>query len=129
MADGSGDEGTVGGHLGHARGEVVAVLVAVLGEEGSEKLLDTVEGTGREHLGAERVRLELLNVGLCICAKCDLLAWNSRIGRRPLVRAFMSAHGDSPAVPCQVTPPMGVATKQANGRAHERHDRGWRWPC
>jgi hypothetical protein len=55
VADGSSNQGTVGSHLGHSRGKVVAMLVAVLGEERSEELLNTVESTGCEHLGAERV--------------------------------------------------------------------------
>lgn len=64
VAHGSANQSTVGSHLGHARGEVVAVLVAVLGEERGQELLDTGQGTGSQHLGAERVGLELLDVGL-----------------------------------------------------------------
>lgn len=64
VAEGSANEGTVGGHLGDARGKVVAVLVAVLGEPRGEELLETGETTGGEHLGAEGVGLELLDVGL-----------------------------------------------------------------
>lgn len=64
MAQGSADQGTVGGHLGHARGEVVAMLVAVLGQPRGEELLGAGEGSGRQHLGAQRVRLELLDIGL-----------------------------------------------------------------
>lgn len=64
MAQGSADQGSVGGHLGNARSKVVAMLVAVLGQPRGEKLLSSGEGTSREHLGAQRVCLELLDVGL-----------------------------------------------------------------
>ena len=64
MAQGSADEGAVCGHLGHARREVVAVLVAVLGQPRSKQLLAAGEGAGREHLGAQRMVLQLLDVGL-----------------------------------------------------------------
>ena len=33
VTHGSADQGAVRGHLGHSRGEVVAMLVAILGEE------------------------------------------------------------------------------------------------
>lgn len=45
------DECAVHGHLGHARGEVVPVLVAILRDPGSEEFLEGGEGAGREHLG------------------------------------------------------------------------------
>lgn len=64
VADGGADQGTVGGHLGDAGSEVVAVLVAVLREPRGDELLSTGEGTGSQHLGAQRVVLELLDVGL-----------------------------------------------------------------
>lgn len=64
VAQGSADQGTIRGHLGHARGEVVAMFVAVLGQPRCEEFLSSGEGTGSEHLGAQRVRLELLDVGL-----------------------------------------------------------------
>ena len=52
MTHGSGDEGAVGGHLGDAGGEVVAVLGAVVGEPGGDDLLEGGEGAGGEHFGA-----------------------------------------------------------------------------
>ena len=64
VAERSADKGTVGGHLGNARGEVVAVLVAVFGEKGSDELLGTGQGAGREHLGPHRVLLELVDIDL-----------------------------------------------------------------
>ena len=64
MSKGSADKGTVEGHLGHTRGEVVAILVAVLCDPGSEDLLGTRERARGDHLGAERVRLELAQVCL-----------------------------------------------------------------
>jgi hypothetical protein len=53
VAQGRADEGAIGGHLGHARREVVAMLVAVLGQPRGEQLLAAGERTGREHLGAQ----------------------------------------------------------------------------
>lgn len=58
------DKGAVCGHLGYSRGEVVAVLVTVFGEPRSEEFLETGESTRREHLRAQRVLLELIDVRL-----------------------------------------------------------------
>ena len=63
MAQRGADKGAIGGHLGHTRGEVVAMLVTILGEEGRDELLGAGEGAGGEHLGAQRVVLDLLDVG------------------------------------------------------------------
>lgn len=64
MAEGRGNEHAVQGHLRDAGGEVVAVLADIVGQEGGEQLLKTREHTRGEHLGAQRVVLELLEVGL-----------------------------------------------------------------
>ena len=58
------DQSTVRSHLGHSGGEVVAMLVAVFGEERGNQLLQTGQSTSREHLGAKRVLFELVDVGL-----------------------------------------------------------------
>jgi hypothetical protein len=58
------DKGAVDGHFGDARGEVVAVLAAVMGNPRGKKLLQTREGARGEHFGAQRVLLQLLEVGL-----------------------------------------------------------------
>lgn len=58
------DEGTVDGHLGHATGEVVAVLAAILCDPRSEKLLRARKGSRGDHLGLQRVILELLQIPL-----------------------------------------------------------------
>ena len=60
----SADEGAVYRHLRHAAGEVVTMLVAVFGNPRGEELLKSCQRAGREHLGAERVFLELLQVPL-----------------------------------------------------------------
>lgn len=64
VAHGGADQGAIGSHLGDTASEVVAVLVAVLGEPRGHELLKTSEGTSSQHLGAEGVGLELLDVGL-----------------------------------------------------------------
>lgn len=64
VAHRSADESTVHRHLGDARGEVVAILVSVLGEPRSKNFLETGESTGCQHLGPEGVLLELLDIGL-----------------------------------------------------------------
>lgn len=64
VAHGSADQGTIRRHLGNPRGEVVAMLVPVLGKPRREHFLETSEGTGREHLGADGVLLELLDIRL-----------------------------------------------------------------
>lgn len=58
------NESTVGSHLGNARGEIVTVLVAVLGKPRGENFLKTGESTSCEHLGPEGVLLKFLDVGL-----------------------------------------------------------------
>lgn len=57
MTQGRADKGTISGHLGHTRSEVVAVLVTVLGQPRGNKLLGASESTSREHLGSQRVLL------------------------------------------------------------------------
>lgn len=64
MAQGRGDEHAVQRHLRDARAEVVAVLADIVGEPRGQQLLQTREHTGGEHLGAQRVVLQLLEVGL-----------------------------------------------------------------
>ena len=60
----STDEGTVDGHLRHARREVVAIFIAILCYPRRKQFLKCGERAGCEHLGAERIRLELSEVGL-----------------------------------------------------------------
>jgi hypothetical protein len=62
MAERGADKGTVDGHLGHTRGEVVAILVAVLCDPGSEDFLGTRQRARGDHLGTKRVGLELAQV-------------------------------------------------------------------
>ena len=64
MAEWCADERTVCSHLGHPRGEVVAMLVTILGKPRGEELLKASESTGCEHLCAQRILLELIDVGL-----------------------------------------------------------------
>lgn len=64
MTQRSADKGSIGGHLGDARCEVVAVLVAVLGQPRGDQLLGTGKCASGKHLGAQRVVLKLLDVGL-----------------------------------------------------------------
>ena len=64
VAERGADEGAVQGHLGDARGEVVAVLAPVMGNPRGEELLQAGQGARGEHLGAQRVLLQLLQVGL-----------------------------------------------------------------
>ena len=64
MAKRRADEGAVDGHLGHTRGEVVAALAPVMGDPRRQELLQTRQSSRGEHLGAQRVALQLLEVGL-----------------------------------------------------------------
>ena len=64
VAQGGADEGAICRHLGDSRGEIVAVLVAILGEPRGHELLGTRESTSREHLGPQRVLLKLPEVSL-----------------------------------------------------------------
>jgi hypothetical protein len=64
VAQGRTDKSAVDGHLGDARGEVVARLAPVMGNPRGKELLQAGEGTRGEHLGAQWVALQLLEVGL-----------------------------------------------------------------
>lgn len=64
VAERGGDQGAVDGHLGHARGEVVAALAAVVGDPRGQELLQARQRARGEHLGAQRVALQLLEVRL-----------------------------------------------------------------
>lgn len=67
MAERRADEGTVERHLGDAGVEVVAMLAAVMRDPRGEQFLDAEESTRGDHLGSQRVRLELLEVCLDRC--------------------------------------------------------------
>jgi hypothetical protein len=63
------NKGAVEGHLGHARGEVVPVLALVVRNPRREDLLQPRECARGQHLGAQRVGLQLLEVCLdCVSA-------------------------------------------------------------
>jgi hypothetical protein len=64
MSQRRANKGTVHSHFGHARGEVVTILVLVMRNPRCEELLGARKGTGSQHLGAQWVVLELLKVGL-----------------------------------------------------------------
>lgn len=52
VAEGSADKRSIGGHLWDTRGEVVAMLIAILCEPGCDELLSSGQGAGGEHLCA-----------------------------------------------------------------------------
>ena len=64
MTERCADERAVHGHLGHTASEVVPRLVAILCDPRGQELLQGRERTRCEHLGLERVLLELLQVPL-----------------------------------------------------------------
>jgi hypothetical protein len=64
MTERRADECAVNGHLRHATGEVVTRLVAVFCDPRCQELLQGSKRTRCEHLGLERVLLELLQVPL-----------------------------------------------------------------
>jgi hypothetical protein len=64
VTQGRANQSTVYGHLRHARGEVVARLAPVMRNPRCQEFLQTREGSGREHLGAQWVALQLLEVCL-----------------------------------------------------------------
>lgn len=64
MAQRGGNEHAVERHLRDARAEVVAMLADIMGEPRGEKFLKTGEHTGGEHLSAQRVLLQLTEIGL-----------------------------------------------------------------
>jgi hypothetical protein len=64
VAERRADDGAIQRHLGDTGGEVVSALAPVVRNPRCKELLETRKGTGCEHLGAERVALELLQVRL-----------------------------------------------------------------
>jgi hypothetical protein len=64
VTQGRADQSTVYSHLGHARGEVVTRLAPVMRNPRCEELLQTRESSRGEHLGAQWVALQLLEVCL-----------------------------------------------------------------
>jgi hypothetical protein len=64
MSQRRADESAIHGHLGHARREVMSILVLVVRDPAGKELLEAGQSTGRQHLGAHRVGLELLEVRL-----------------------------------------------------------------
>ncbi len=58
------DEGAVDGHLWHSRADVVAMFAFVVRNPGGQDFLQGSKTAGCEHLGAQRVTLKLLEVGL-----------------------------------------------------------------
>lgn len=58
------DKGSVRRHLRHSRGEVVAMLIAILCNPRCEQFLQCGQGAGRQHLSPERVCLQLAEVSL-----------------------------------------------------------------
>lgn len=66
MAERRSDKHAVKDHLRHAGAEVMAMLADVVGNPRGKQLLQTRERTRGEHLRAQRVRLQLLEVELQI---------------------------------------------------------------
>jgi hypothetical protein len=64
VAEGRADDGAIEGHLGNTRGEVMAALAPVVRDPRREKLLQTRQSAGGEHLGSQWVALQLLQVRL-----------------------------------------------------------------
>jgi hypothetical protein len=79
VADGSHDEGAVRCHQRHLGREVVSMLAPILCDVRRQQLLQTAEGAGCQHLGSERVLLELREVRLVTVS----VNWmrNSSIGK------------------------------------------------
>jgi hypothetical protein len=64
MAERGADETAIDGHFRDTGGKVVAMLVLVVCDPGCQDLLQTSKRTRSEHLGAQRVGLKLLEIGL-----------------------------------------------------------------
>jgi hypothetical protein len=87
VAQRSGHQSTVDGHLRYTRGEVVAALTPVMGDPRREELLETRQRARGEHLGAQRVALQLLEVRLShrpsvLCPATPPIARHSLRGTR-----------------------------------------------
>ena len=64
MPKGRADESAVGSHLGDSGTEVMTVLARILCDPRSEDFLERSQRSRREHLGPQRIALQLLQVGL-----------------------------------------------------------------
>lgn len=58
------DEGAVYRHLRYATCEVVPVFILIMCQPRSEELLQCCQSARSQHLGAQRVLLKLLQIGL-----------------------------------------------------------------
>lgn len=115
VAERGANEGAVEGHLGDSRREVVAVLAPIMRDPRSEELLQAGQGAGREHFGAQRVLLQLLEIGLAgapvstfahsTAANCAPLTARYPLTPPPLVRASpTSCSRSSLPLPLAATP-------------------------
>lgn len=66
VAHGRTDEHSVERHLRHAGAEVMAMLADIMSEPRGDEFLKSRENTGRQHLCAKGVCLELFQVGLLL---------------------------------------------------------------
>jgi hypothetical protein len=73
VSKGRADQGTVDSHLGDTRSEVVARLAPVVGDPRCKELLQTRQSTRGQHLGAQWVALQLLEVCLSRQQSVDCL--------------------------------------------------------
>lgn len=64
MTQRSADERAIDSHFRNTAGEISPVLGNILRNPRGEKLLQSSKRAGGEHFGAERVLLQLLEVGL-----------------------------------------------------------------
>jgi hypothetical protein len=86
VSKGRADQGTVDGHLGDTRGEVVARLAPVVGNPRGQELLETRKGARGQHLGAQWVALQLLEVCLARWAsvKCPVTCFVAQDSQRDI---------------------------------------------
>ena len=64
MAQRGTDEHSIEGHFGNTGAEVVAMLADIMRNPRGQDFLQTGQDTGRQHLGAQGVRLQLAEVEL-----------------------------------------------------------------
>ena len=90
VAHGCANQGTKSSHLGNSRSKVMAMLVTVLGQPRSQQLLETSQSTSREHLGAQRVGLKLLDVGSQVALGSSILRATSQCSSDLLSQRVLS---------------------------------------
>lgn len=95
MAHGRADERAVDCHFRDAAVEIVAMAATVLGDPAGEQFLQAGEGAAGEHLCAQGVLFEGLDIGLDVCVSWQTSSGDGRASCRMELLRFCLCAGKS----------------------------------